>query len=465
MPTRQIICRALALIIACAMPFATASAAIETFDVSDLVPALLPSVVNILRVRYVPVLDPDGQPRPDGSMVRREAQGTGFIIDDQGIILTNRHVIDGAAELYVTLFDGTRLQAALMYQSPVLDLAMLRVRSMTKLKPIKWGDSDTMQPGVSVIAIGNPLGFGFTVTHGIVSATDRDIKQSPIDNFIQVDAPINPGNSGGPLFNIDGEVVGMNTALYTVDDTGGSVGLNFSIPGNDLQFVVSRLKQFGKVLLGTTGLVTQNLNQDMADAVGLPKPEGVVITYIPPGSPAADTTLQVGDIILQVDGRDIPNVRRLTRTTGALDIGATVPFLVLRDDARLTIPLKIGEAASSADPMNHLMIDATPKPRMQRMDLGLSIETVTDANRKQYGVPVGIRGAVVTGVMANTMGEDIGIAAGDVVLRINSAEITSTAALREAVVHARASGRPSMMVLVLDHHGTHWMAVPLSPAP
>jgi len=461
--TRRVRCRVLALIVACAMPLASASAAVEGFDVSDLVRSLLPSVVNILRVQYEPALDANGKPLADGTLVRKEAQGTGFIIDDQGTILTNRHVTDGAAQLYVTLYEGTRLQAALLYRSPDLDLTMLRVRSTVPLTPIKWGDSDAMQPGMTVIAIGNPLGFGFTVTHGIVSATDRDIKETAVDSFIQVDASINPGNSGGPLFNIHGEVVGMNTALQTVDDMGGSVGLNFSIPGNDLQFVVNQLKQYGKVRLGATGLVTQNLNQDMADAVGLPRPEGVVIAYIPPGTPAADSKLQVGDIILQVAGRDVPNVRRLTRTTGALDIGTTAPFLVLRDGARLTIPVKIGEAASSADPANRLMIDAKPTPRMLRPDLGLAIATVTDANRSAYGIPAGVSGAVVTGVMANTMADDIGIATGDVVLRINDREITSMATLRDAVANARAGGRPSMMVLVLDHHGTHWMAVPVPP--
>ena len=224
--------------------------------------------------------------------------------------------------------------------------------STIELQPITWGDSDAMLAGMPVLAIGNPLGFGFTVSHGIVSALDRDIKETAVDSFIQVDAPINPGNSGGPLFDINGEVIGMNTALETVDAAGGSVGLGFAIPGNDLQFVVNQLKEFGRVRLGATGVVAQNLTQDMADAVGLPYPQGVVIAFIPASSTAAASQLRVGDIILQVNGNEIPNVRRLTRVTGALGVGTIVPFLVLRDGVQVAVPVKIGEEAASADPRN-----------------------------------------------------------------------------------------------------------------
>jgi serine protease Do len=316
---------------------------------------------------------------------------------------------------------------------------------------------------MTVIAIGNPLGFGFTVTHGIVSARDRDITETPLDSFLQIDAPINPGNSGGPLFNQRGEVIGVNTALYQVDETGGSVGLNFAIPGNDVQFLVNQLKQYGRVRLGTTGAVVQNLNQDMADAVGLSKPEGVVLTYIPPGSPAADAKLQVGDIILQVTGHDIPNVRRLRRTTGALGVGDTVPFLVLRDGQKLTIPVTLGEAASDMDPTNKLLIDAQPAERVLRPDLGLTAEAVTDANRPKYGIPAEVNGIVITNVMADTMGADLGLSEGDVLMRINSTDLTSMASFHDAVAKARAAGRRTMMVLVLDHVGTHWMAIPVPP--
>ena len=460
---RSVVCGVFALLLASTAPIATASAEQMVFDVSDLVAKLLPSVVSITKVHYEPAVDANGKPLANGAMVRKEAYGSGYIIDDKGIIITNRHVTDDAAFLYVTLYEGTRLAAALMYRSPDIDLAVVRIRSMLPLQAIKWGDSDEMKPGMTVIAIGNPLDFGFTVTHGIVSAKDRDITETPLDNFLQIDASINPGNSGGPLFNDKGEVIGMNTALYQVGEVGGSVGLNFAIPGNDVQFVVNQLLKTGRVRLGTIGAVVNNLNQDMADAVGLPQPEGVVIAYIPPGSPAADAKLQVGDIILQVAGHDIDNMRRLKRVSGALGVGDTVPFLVLRDGARLTIPVKLGEAPDDDSPANRLLIDAQPAVRVDRPDLGLTGETVTDANRATYGIPEQVDGVVVTAVMINTMGSDLGITPGDVVMRINGDAINSMAAMHDAVVKARTTGRRTMLVLMLDHTGTHWIAVPVPP--
>jgi serine protease Do len=306
------------------------------------------------------------------------------------------------------------------------------------LRAIKWGNSDDMDPGMTVIAIGNPLNFGFTVTHGIISAKNRDITETPLDNFLQIDAPINPGNSGGPLFNKEGEVIGMNTALYQVGDVGGSVGLNFAIPGNDVRFLYDQLMKYGRVRLGSSGAVVNNLNQDMADAVGLPKPEGVVIAYIPSGSPAAGSKLQIGDIILQVAGHDVANVRQLKLVNGALGAGDTVPFLVLRDGARLMIPVTLGEAADDNNPTNRLLIDAQPTPRTLRPDLGLTAEAITDENRPKYGIPKGIDGVVVTDVMINTMGADLGITPGDVVMRINATNIDSMVTLHAMPSQKRA---------------------------
>ena len=207
------------------------------------------------------------------------------------MVLTNRHVIDGADEIKVILKDGTELHATLVYRSPDLDLAMLRVHSTEALHPIKWGDSDLMHEGMPVIAIGNPLGIGFTVTAGIVSARDRDIKETAVDSFIQIDAAINPGNSGGPLFNSAGEVIGMNTALYTADNGGGSVGLGLAIPGNDVQFVLNNLREHGRVRLGYLGATAQDMSQEMALAAGFSRPTGVIIAAVDAGTPAAERRL------------------------------------------------------------------------------------------------------------------------------------------------------------------------------
>jgi len=459
--TLQAVAAVTFLLAGVAAPIGPAGAAVEGFDVSELVPGLLPSVVSISMWHYVPALDDSGKPRADGAMARKPGVGTGYITDASGVIVTNRHVTDGAEEIFVTLYDGTRLQAALIYRSPDIDMAVLRVRPNAPLKPITWGDSDRMLPGTTVIPIGNPLGLGFTVTHGMVSARDRDIKETDLDSFMQVDAPINPGNSGGPLFNIHGEVIGMNTALFTAGGDGGSVGLNFAIPGNDVQFVLNNLKEHGRVRRGTTGAALQDLNQDMADAVGLARPEGALISFVPAGSPAAAAQLRAGDVVLEAAGRPIPNIRALRRGIAAVDIGETVPFVVLRGGARLTIPVTVAETPS--DPSNTLMPGAQPTPRMLRPDLGLSGEPVTDANRARYGVPGGIQGIVVTDVMANSTAADLGLTRGIVLLRVNDTELTSHAALLDAIGRARAAGRPTVLVQVLDATGIHWTALPVPP--
>jgi serine protease Do len=340
---------------------------------------------------------------------------------------------------------------------------MLRVHPAQQLPAVQWGDSTRMLPGMPVIAIGNPLGLGFTVTHGIVSARDRDIRITELDNFIQIDAAINPGNSGGPLFNISGELVGMNTAFFTPGEERGSVGLGFAVPGNELQFVVNELRRYGRVRLGTIGVEAQDLDQDMADAVGLPRPDGVVVFRVAPGTPADTAGLRVGDIILTLAGRDIANVRRLRRTVAAERIGATVPVEILRDGARLTLPVTIAEAP--IDPAAKYVPDPTLPARARPAALGLAVAAIPPADRSAFGLSAQAEGVVVTHVMPKTIATDLGLAAGNVILRVNGHDIGSPAMLAEAIDDARARGRPTMMMLLIDGKGvTKWMAVPVPPA-
>jgi serine protease Do len=452
----------IAFLLACAGTPGPAAAALPVNDISELVATLLPSVVNISVVRYAPASDAVGKPLADGSKVRKQSFGSGYIVDRSGVVLTNRHVTDGAEEIAVILNDGTELRATLAYRSPDLDLAMLSVHPSEKLHPIKWGDSDRMREGMPVIAIGNPLGVGFTVTAGIVSARDRDIKETAVDSFIQIDAAINPGNSGGPLFNAAGEAIGMNTALYTADDGGGSVGLGLAIPGNDVQFVLNNLREYGRVRLGYLGATAQGLSQEMALAAGFPRPTGVILTSVKPDSPAAAGGLQVGDIVLTVGGDEIRNVRGLTRSVAASPIGELQTFHIRRGDNEMTLPIKLAEAPS--DPNAKLMSEAPKEPsRMQRTDLGLEAVPLDDAQRKAYKIDPGINGVVVTAVMSDSESADLGFMRGDVVRRINGTEISTLEDVRAAVQEAQAEGRTQVLVLKIGASGPHWLAAPVPP--
>jgi serine protease Do len=441
-----------------------AAAAIPANDISDLVATLLPSVVNISVVRYAPAVDAEGKLLADGSKIRKPAFGSGYIVDRSGVVLTNRHVTDGADEISVILHDGTELRALLVYRSPDLDLAVLRVHANEELVPIKWGDSDVMREGMPVIAIGNPLGIGFTVTTGIVSARDRDIKETAVDSFIQTDAAINPGNSGGPLFNAAGEVVGMNTALYTADDAGGSVGLGLAIPGNDVQFVLNNLREYGRVRLGFIGASGQDLTQQMALAAGFSRPTGVILLNVQPGSPAADGGLRVGDIVLAVGDDEIRNVRGLLRAVAGSPIGEAQTFRIRRGDADIRLSVRIEEAPS--DPSVKLMTEPPMEPaRMQRPDLGLEAIPLNDAARARFKIAPEVSGVVVTAVMRGTVGADLGFVPGDVVTRINETEVQTLDDVRNAVSNAQNATRQFVLVLKIGANGPRWLAAPVPPHP
>ena len=450
-----------AVLLACAATGAPpAAAAIPANDISDLVATLLPSVVNFSVVRYAPAVDADGKPLADGSRIRKPAFGSGYIVDRGGGVLTNRHVTDGADEISVILHDGTELRATLVYRSPDLDLAMLRVHSNEELVPIKWGDSDVMREGMPVIAIGNPLGIGFTVTAGIVSARDRDIKETAVDSFIQTDAAINPGNSGGPLFNAAGEVVGMNTALYTADDAGGSVGLGLAIPGNDVQFVLNNLREYGRVRFGFIGATAQELSQEMALAAGFSRPMGVIVSEVKPNSPAADNGLRVGDIVLVVGDDEIQNVRGLIRAVAGSPVGEMQTFRIHRDEADMQLSIRIAEAPS--DPSAKLVAEAPKEPaRMQRPDLGLEATPLDDAARSKFKIAPDVTGVVVTSVMTGSEGAELGFVAGDVVTRVHGTEIHSLDDVRRAMLEAQSEGRHYVLLLRVGAKGPRWLAAPV----
>ncbi len=448
----------LAFAISLAAPIPARAGQPQDSGLADLVASLLPGVVNI-AVQAIP---PGGANSAGGTIAYKHFVGSGFVVDASGLILTNRHVIDNANDIVVGFTDGTRLTATLLYVSHDLDLAVLKVKPDHPLQVIKWGDSDRMRPGDTVITIGNPLGLGSTVTVGVISALNRDINSSQFDAFLQIDAALNHGNSGGPLFNRAGEVVGVNTAIYSPTDTSGSIGLGFSIPGNDAQFVLNNLKEFGRVRLGYLGATFDAVTPDMAEAVGAPRPWGGIVTAVTPGTPAETAGLKIGDIVFQIAGYDTPEVRNIRRLVSGLPIGEPMPLMVWRDGQVLTLQATTVESAESLKADSAKMA-AMPVAAPMSRDLGVTGAVITPALRQQYALPADRDGIVVTEVKPHSAADDLGLKPGMVVVKVQGKPVASLEELRQIVDQARAEKRQHVLVLLSDGPDLRWLAVPIPP--
>ena len=440
-------------------PFAQAGQAV---DYSDLVATLLPSVVNISTIRTDTVGKDAG---PSTSAPRRKSLGSGFVIDPSGIIVTNRHVIEGALEITVTFNDGRILGASLMAIASAADVALLRVYPDAPLPAVKWADSDKLRQGMPVIAIGNPLGYSSTVTAGIVSALARDIKSSLYDDYIQTDASINQGNSGGPLFNAQGDVVGMNSAILTTLGSSGSIGIGFAIPANDVQFVIARLREFGRVRPGWIGLTTQPVSPAIADAVGLAKPGGVIITSIRQDRPGLKETFQLGDVILSVDENPIKDVRGFNRAVGGTAVGEVVPMQVWRDGTTKAIKVMVEENADDVKQgakLSALVANAaaTSNAFIEPPDMGLNLSSVTEDLRKKFKLPDDQHGVVVLSVDANSKAAEQGLLPGEVIVKIGKQTIGSVREFWLRIDEARRTRHTKLLFLVHSSSGDRWIALP-----
>ncbi|MCB1355291.1 MAG: Do family serine endopeptidase [Maritimibacter sp.] len=283
---------------------------------------------------------PDERGAPDGQPYMVSGLGTGFVIEPDGLIVTNAHVVDGAETVKVTLEDGRKFDATVIGTDPSTDLALVRIAGVSDLPTVSFGDSDALQVGEDVVAIGNPFGLGNSVTSGIISALGRDIQSGPYDNFIQTDAAINKGNSGGPLFSTDGKVVGINTAILS--PSGGSVGIGFAIPANLAQQVVADLEADGHVSRGWLGVAIQPVSEDTAAALGMDVPEGVLISSVTPDTPAATAELKRGDIVLAVNGTEVKTPAELSRAIAMEAPGSTVTLSLLRANAPMEVTVALG---------------------------------------------------------------------------------------------------------------------------
>ena len=415
---------------------------------------------------------PDGSPFEDffrefqdrngqGNRPRRSsALGSGFVISEDGYIVTNNHVIDGADEIQIEFFNGDELEAKVIGTDPNTDLALLKVEADGPLPFVPFGDSDTARVGDWVIAIGNPLGQGFSVSAGIVSARNRALSGT-YDDYIQTDAAINRGNSGGPLLNMDGEVIGVNTAILSPN--GGSIGIGFSMASNVVTRVVDQLKEFGETRRGWLGVRIQDVTDDIAEAIGLEPAAGALVTSVPEG-PAMEAGMKDGDVILSFAGVDVEDTRGLVRQVGNSPVGETVRVVVFRDGETLTLRVTLGrrEEAEGAVPAVAGAPDAAPDAPVTKDVLGLTLSTLTDEMRSELGLNDDQDGLAVTAVDESTEAYEKGLRAGDVITEAGQQKVTSIADFEKRLEEVKDAGRKSLLLLVRRGGDPRFVALSLA---
>ena len=404
---------------------------------------------------------PEGRgPSPGG---RASSLGSGFIVDPTGYIITNNHVIDGADEITVTLTDNTSLKAKLVGKDERVDLAVLKVESDKPLKAVAFGDSDTARVGDWVLAIGNPFGLGGSVTAGIVSARGRDIRQGPYDDFIQTDASINRGNSGGPLFNMDGEVIGINTAIYS--PSGGSVGIGFSVPANLAKSVAAQLRQYGRARRGWLGVRIQQVTPDIAEGFGLKDNEGALVAGVNDGGPADKASIKNGDIILKFNGQDVKDMRSLPRIVAETEIGKMVPVVLWRDRQQVTVQASVGELPDEVQQASTGGESVKPNRAAQVSGLGATLSPITDELREQYKLGADQKGVVVTDVEGDGPAAGRGLKPGDVIVEVQQEAVSTPTDVREQMDKFRKQNRKTVLMLIQSGEGLRWVPVPLQADP
>ncbi len=452
-------------------------------ELADLVDRLTPSVVNITARALVPQntnsMNAAGTPPATANIPSEQRAktllGSGFVIDPDGIIVTNNHVIEGAFDISVTFRDGTVAHANVIGTTKIGDIALLKVNLHRPLPAVKWGDSTHLRPGDSVIAIGNPLGFGGSVSTGIVSALNRDISISPFDDFIQTDASLNHGNSGGPLYNANGEVIGVNTALYTPTNDGGSIGIGFAIPSYCAQFVVDQLLKYGYVRAGELGLTVQDVTTEIARASNLPEIAratdvapgsagwGVIVTNVTPDGPASAVGLKEADILLQIDGKPISDVRQLAREVAVRPLDRPVKLLLWRNGALETVRPVVREWLSGQK-VDRAALALSNAPREMSMDMGLKLAALTADVRSERNIPPEQSGVLVTKVMPDSIAGDRGLAEGDVIEKVMTTPVSSPQDLLNSLKQTFKDNRLMVLLLVRGASGTtRWVPLPIDP--
>lgn len=455
---------------------------------ADLAEKLSPAVVNISSTQKAAAVSPENLQEvpqfPPGSpfedffkdfMQKQQGQlggpngespaeqlpttsmGSGFIIDGaKGLVVTNNHVIKDADEIRVTLVDNTILEAELVGHDEKTDLAVLKVKNPKKhpLTEVSFGDSDAMRVGDWVLAIGNPFGLGGTVTQGIISARKRDISAGPYDDFLQTDASINRGNSGGPMFNLRGDVIGINTAIYS--PSGGSVGIGFAIPANLAKPVVMQLAEFGKTRRGWLGVKIQTVTDEIADGLGLKDVRGALVASVTPGGPAEKGNIKAGDVITEFNGQKLDAMRQLPRIVAETPIGKDSDVTLIRDGKTITTKVKVGELEKAeTDGVIEKASgekDGKPSKGLELGDLNITINNISPLLRETYNIPEDVSGVVVTSIKMASDAAQKGLAVGDVIVEVNQEAVKDAASVERIVKAVKAEGKQSVLMLV-DNQG------------
>ena len=443
----------------------------DTF--ADLAEKVSPAVVNITTSTTVaastepgPIV-PEGSPfedffrdfmdrnGPNGQSPRRsQALGSGFVISEDGFIVTNNHVIQGADEVLIEFFEGFELEAEIVGTDPNTDLALLKVDSDKPLKFVTWGDSEAARVGDWVMAMGNPLGQGFSVSAGIVSARGRALSGS-YDDYIQTDAAINRGNSGGPLFNLSGEVIGVNTAILSPN--GGSIGIGFAMSSRVAENVIAQLRDFGETRRGWLGVRIQDVTDDLAEGLGLAEVRGALVTDVPEG-PALEAGMEAGDVILSFDGVEVDDTRSLVRQVGETTVGKEVRVLVFRDGKTETLRVTLGRREEAERPIPASVNSTDP---VTSEVLGLTISNMTDELREQLGLDADAEGLVVADVAEDSEAYEKGLRAGDLITEAGQEKVASVKDLEDRIDEARDAGRKTLLLLVRREGDPRFVALSL----
>ncbi len=456
---------AILALIAVAMFALSAHARQAPASFADLAERLSPAVVNVSTTQQVQTPQgrrgpqfPPGSPfedlfkdffdtpdRDQGPAPRRPAQslGSGFIIHPSGIVVTNNHVIAEADQIRVTLSDNRILDVEIIGRDTKTDLAVLQILSDERFPFVSWGDSDKSRVGDWIVAIGNPFGLGGTVTAGIISARGRNINAGPYDDFLQTDASINRGNSGGPMFNMDGEVIGINTAIFS--PSGGSVGIGFAIPANLAKNLVDQLVEFGRTRRGWLGVRIQTVTEDLAESLGLESVQGALVAEVTEGGPAEAGGLKVGDVILKFDGRDVSEMRQLPRIVAETPIGKRAEVIVWRDEKNERIYVEVAELE---DTQQLAATDPTQRPDRPEDILGMILAPLTPDLREQFSLTDEIQGVVIVGLAGDGPAAERGLRPGDIIVEVGQKEVSTPADVKGRLRAARQEGRRSLLFLV-----------------
>lgn len=451
---------------------------------ADMVEKLIPAVVNISSTQKIQTPDdypelpqfPPGSPFEDFfeefmdrhgrgmPMMPQASLGSGFIIDaENGYIVTNNHVVKNADEVRVTFHDDTTVPAEVIGRDEKTDLAVLKVKTEKKLAAIEFGNSDKLRVGDWIVAIGNPFGLGGTVTAGIVSARQRDINSGPYDDYIQTDASINRGNSGGPMFNMNGKVIGINTAIFS--PSGGSVGIGFAIPSSLAAPVIKQIIEYGHTRRGWLGVKIQSVTDEIAESLGLDKARGAMVAAVTKGGPAELAGLQAGDIILAFNGKKINEMRTLPRIVAEASIGAEADVTYWRDGKEAKAKVVVGELEKAEQ--EGLLATGGPRSsttgaEIEAPGVGLSLSALTPELRETYGIPPEVEGVFVTGVKSLSEAEEKGLMEGDVIVEINQQPVTEPQAAADMIDKAEKAGRSSILLLISREGDVRFVALKLA---